>query len=408
MDAHNTSRSLELLLEKLENPASIPEKNLKKHRIDYRLISENNRKALIEFHRDCFARGLSVSRITRLMYCMCKLSVWLGKDFDKADKEDIKSIMVRVEKSDYSEWTKYSIKVAIRQFYKWLRKTEEFPEEVKWIKAKIKKNNQKLPEDMLSEDDVKRLIQVADTKLKKAFIATLYETGCRFGEIIFMRVKHIQFDQIEDQDIGRIFLSGKTGGRRIIVVACVPYLKDWLNEHPEKDNPEAFIWRTYKGTRIEHSSICKTLRRLRDKAGVKKAVNPHNFRHSRATYLANHLTEAQMKHYFGWVQGSKMASVYVHMSGRDVDNALLKVYGIENDRKEEKSKLMPKQCPRCKENNPTTNKYCNKCGMILDEETVVKIVQKDMERRKADDVLDKLVENPEFRRLLEGWVKKLS
>jgi len=43
-----------------------------------------------------------------------------------------------------------------------------------------------------------------------------------------------------------------------------------------------------------------------------------------------------MKQYFGWVQGSDMASVYVHLSGRDVDNALLKLNGLEV--KEEKKR----------------------------------------------------------------------
>jgi hypothetical protein len=35
-----------------------------------------------------------------------------------------------------------------------------------------------------------------------------------------------------------------------------------------------------------------------------------------------------MKEYFGWVQSSDMASVYVHLSGRDVDSALLKLHGM--------------------------------------------------------------------------------
>jgi len=37
-----------------------------------------------------------------------------------------------------------------------------------------------------------------------------------------------------------------------------------------------------------------------------------------------------VKKYFGWNQASKMAAIFVHLSGRDVDNVLLKVYGIEN------------------------------------------------------------------------------
>jgi integrase/recombinase XerD len=44
--------------------------------------------------------------------------------------------------------------------------------------------------------------------------------------------------------------------------------------------------------------------------------------------MANYLTEAKMNAYFGWIQGSDMPSIYVHLSGRDIDDAVLKANGI--------------------------------------------------------------------------------
>lgn len=35
-----------------------------------------------------------------------------------------------------------------------------------------------------------------------------------------------------------------------------------------------------------------------------------------------------MNVYFGWVQGSGMPSIYVHLSGRDIDDAILKANGV--------------------------------------------------------------------------------
>jgi len=59
------------------------------------------------------------------------------------------------------------------------------------------------------------------------------------------------------------------------------------------------------------------------------------FRHSQASRLANDITEAQMNEYFGWMQGSKMPTVYVHMSGRNVDQRLLEIKGVKTPAKEE-------------------------------------------------------------------------
>jgi integrase/recombinase XerD len=39
---------------------------------------------------------------------------------------------------------------------------------------------------------------------------------------------------------------------------------------------------------------------------IKKAVNPHAFRHSRATFMAKHLKEPEMREFFGWGKDSEM------------------------------------------------------------------------------------------------------
>lgn len=41
------------------------------------------------------------------------------------------------------------------------------------------------------------------------------------------------------------------------------------------------------------------------------------------------LTEAQMRVYFGWIKDSEIPSIYVRLSGRDVDATLLKHYGVK-------------------------------------------------------------------------------
>jgi integrase/recombinase XerD len=144
-----------------------------------------------------------------------------------------------------------------------------------------------------------------------------------------------------------------------------------LNDHPDK-RPEAPLWiHSKQGCHengivpLDYYSARKLLTRLRTKAGVAKAVNPQAFRHARATQLANYLTEAQLKEFFGWSRDSKMAGRYVHLSGRDVDNALLRAHGLQAKREEEKPKLNVAKCARCDFNNSTVNSFCSKCGMTL-------------------------------------------
>lgn len=93
-------------------------------------------------------------------------------------------------------------------------------------------------EHMLTEEEIKKLIDFAPSVQEKALIATLYESGCRIGELIFLKIGHVKFDDHGAQ----LFVTGKTGLRRVRVVASVPYLIEWLNKHPLKDDSEAFFW----------------------------------------------------------------------------------------------------------------------------------------------------------------------
>jgi ribosomal protein L40E len=125
--------------------------------------------------------------------------------------------------------------------------------------------------------------------------------------------------------------------------------------------------------------------------------------------MANHLTEAQMNNYFGWKQGSNMPSVYVHLSGRDMDNAILKMNGIKSKNTEKKQSFAPRQCQRCDIMNPPAGKFCFKCGMPLDQETVMKVEEK---RNEMDNImtilLKDLLKDPEIYARIENKLQQIK
>ena len=82
--------------------------------------------------------------------------------------------------------------------------------------------------------------------------------------------------------------------------------------------------------------------------------------------MAHHLTEFQMNAYFGWVQGSEMPGTYVHISGKDLDDHILRINGIKPGEQPLSYKPQNRLCPRCKEINSPTAIYCAKCAEIVD------------------------------------------
>jgi site-specific recombinase XerD/ribosomal protein L40E len=239
------------------------------------------------------------------------------------------------------------------------------------VKVHIKRNKKKngtLPADLLTEEEVLKFIDAAEHARDKALIATLYESGCRAGELLGMQIKDVSFDDKLGGTV--VFMTGKTGKRRLLLVFSTPYIKVWLNRHPLKADRDAALWvgigNRSKHEPLEYDMLNFMLKKLGKKCEIKKPVNPHHFRHSRASYLAKFLTEQQLKVYLGWTQGSAMASTYVHLSGADVDDALLKIFGLKKITEGGTTKLLHKVCLRCKEPNQAEHTFCQKCGFPLE------------------------------------------
>ena len=366
-----------------------------------------NKKRIIEFYKHCLAEGLSIGRIERYIHVLKRIDAWLKKDFKKANKKDIEHLLHELECTDYAEGTKHIFKVCIKKFYKWVSDSEEYPKTVSWIKTTVKNGRSKLPEELLTIEDVKKIIESADNLRDKALIAVLYESGCRIGEIGSLKLKHVQFDKLGCQ----IIVDGKTGSRRIRLINASPYLASWMENHPARNNQDPPLWlniHAKDNETIMYKNFCRIITIASKKAGIRKKVNPHAFRHARATHLANHLTEAQMKVYFGWTQSSDMASVYVHLSGRDIDNALLKLNGIKVDEEEKKNdneSLKPKPCSRCTTINPATGKFCQRCGLPLDMKSAIEL---DEQNKQLNDTMNNLVKMPGVKEFLEQKIKEMN
>jgi hypothetical protein len=90
------------------------------------------------------------------------------------------------------------------------------------------------------------------------------------------------------------------------------------------------------------------------------------------------------------------------MSGRDVDNAILKLNGIETEGAPKKFTV--NKCPRCKEINPENALFCFRCGLPLTQEAATTV-----ESIKTDYVqLADLDEIREMKNALKQELEEIS
>lgn len=390
IDIHNFSNQLENRIKLLMNSS----------------ISQRNKDLILKFRDNCSLEGLSIPRIVKYMVV---LRMWGGLlEFETASIQDVKKAVRIIQEKDYSSWTKSSYKVMLKRFFKWIN-NGVYPPTVSWINGRIKKSEQKIVSnsELLTENDVKKLIANATHPRDKAFLSVLYESGCRIGEIGSLQIGNIKIDEY-----GIIMnVTGKTGQRPIRLISSTPYLMTWYNNHPNKEK-EAPLWVnvgcTNRGSAMKYGSIRMMLKRLFEAVEIKKKYNPHLFRHSRATFLADYLTEFQMNQYFGWIQGSNMPSTYIHMSGKKIDASILALNGIAQPKENKESKLKPKICPRCETINSHDANYCSKCAGILDENAKFHLEQQTERRSKADEMMNLLMKDKEFQHFFSKKIKSIN
>lgn len=358
-------------------------------------LSEKN-KALIFGYRDtCLVKATCGRiRLIRVMGALLRFGLLLAKDFDQVTKEDLERLlaMLLAKRPPYSPETMSTYKAILKGFMTWVVVPDQFPTKnppslVSWITTHVRRRDKHRIErkDLLTPEDIERLLDVCRNPRDKALIAILWETGCRVAEIGNLQLKHLT-----KSDHGyTLDVNGKTGERSPMIISSAPYLTVWVNNHPFKNDPEAPVWVYYHfettPKALRYDTIRYLLARYFQRAGITKPFNPHAFRHSRATYvLANGImNEQQAKAYFGWTPDSDMLATYSHLIDQDANNAILKENNLANVKKKAND-LTPITCPICQELNPPNSEYCTKCGAVLN-------LKKAYEHQQAGQLTDEVV-----------------
>jgi integrase len=388
IDIHNYENKLKTTIKKIQNSDK---------------ISAFNKKVLQKYYQTLCSENLSYARIEKIMDTMGRIAETLKKDLNKVTEEDLRAYITTIlTNSKYSPWTKQNYKVNIKRFWKWYEgNNEDYPQKVKWIKTGIPAQNIKLPEQLLTENDVLKLIDACENARDRAIISTLYETGCRIGELGSATISSVSFEN----GSGQLTLMGKTGARKVFIHFSIPFLREWLKDrlHAKPSDPLFITISGRKGKPLCYNAYRKILAYASNKANLGKPINPHHFRHSRATFLANHLTESQLDSVMGWRIGSDMARTYVHLSGRQINGALKKIYGLGEQEKTQESILKPVKCTICGEINEPGVTECKKCFNPL---TIKAAVERFSEQKKALTILDKAT-TEELKTLIESVVERV-
>jgi integrase len=335
-------------------------------------ILPDNYRALRKHIRMLESGRVKERSIVNHIQALIPFAKWCKVNFSVLIDDDIFDYCERLAKCTYQRGKK-QLKYKPATIYAHKAYLKTFLKSINPIASNsiiLKREKRELPE-ILTEQDAEAMIKAAPNARDRALISTLFESGMRRGEITSIQLKHITFDE---NGVIIVIPKSKTGSRRIRLVYSASYIREWVNVHPKQADREAILFCALREPYpvMSEAGLHDQLIRIAKKAGTKKPVNPHAWRHAAATRLAKHLTEQELKIYLGWTQGSNMAATYVHLAGKDIDDSILKMHGLAVEENKTDT-LKTDRCPRCKEINPANASYCLKCGMPLNRTSSTKI-----------------------------------
>ena len=376
-----------------------------------------NKEYILRFQTYLKANGRKDARVSKLMWGLRKISLKLNKPFGDATEEDIELLLSEILNYKQKNGKKLSensikdYKRCIKQFYIWLSDKKEystnptFLETFRYIK-KIKTPDPKQKhetQDLLTDDDIELLLNKGCTsEFERAILYVLFETGCRIGELLTLRIKDIQ----EDNDVWILNVTGKTGSRPIPIIYSIPHLVRWLELHPKKNDKESPLWVSshngWWGEPLRYIGARKLINRCFKQAGITKRNNPHWWRHSRCTIDAKDPTYTDTVLCSKHGHSPQVAKGYRHITANDVINSARRSAGLVQKEDVKSKLLLPQQCKKCMEINIHNAKYCMKCGKSLQ-------IGETMEREYnelAIQMLTKIMQDPNLLKELQEYMQK--
>jgi site-specific recombinase XerD len=266
----------------------------------------------------------------------------------------------------------------IKRFYIWMQENNHTKldlRKIQKIKPPAFNTMTKTVEMLLSEEQVRAMIEACQISRDRAIISMLYEGGFRIQELGTLRWNQVKFT---DWNV-TVNVDSKTGKPRYIpLVMARSYLAQWKNDYPYPITEDGYVFLTNgRHEQLQYHGIKKQILILAKRAGIEKHITPHIFRHSRITHLIQQKYPESVIKLMMWGDiNSKMFHTYAHLTNADIDDAIAEKNGIlPIDGRKKSTALEPRQCPRCFTVNAPTQGFCGTCGCELTEEAINKVKQ---------------------------------
>ncbi len=286
-------------------------------------------------------KALSENTIDAYEKDLMKLTVYLSDvhvNPEDATTALLRDFIVEISSLGIHPRSQARILSGIKSFYHFLiykNKRTDDPTEL----LESPKIGLRLPE-VLSVEEIDGIISAIDLskpegQRNKAIIETLYGSGLRVSELTGLQLSNIYIDE------GYMLVEGK-GSKQRLVPLSPPAIKQiglWKidrNNLNTKKGAEDILFLNRRGGKLTRAMIFTIIKDLAAKAGIRKNISPHTFRHSFATHLLENGANLRAIQQLLGHESITTTELYTHIDVHFLRKTILECHPMYNERAKNK------------------------------------------------------------------------
>ena len=225
---------------------------------------------------------------------------------------------------------------AARQFLRFLKDNDYIVSDL-GRNVTYAKEPKRLPRGVLSVSEARKIIHAPDTKTvigyrDRTILEVLYSSAIRKEELNSLTLADVDY-----HDGFLRIIEGKGKKDRIVPIGRIAcrYLENYIKSVRAElitDPYNNHLFLTLRGKRFSKNVVWELIKKYAKKAGIKKNVHPHTFRHSCATAMLKNKADIRTIQKLLGHASLDSTQVYTHLSITDLKNVHNRCHPRERDK----------------------------------------------------------------------------
>lgn len=278
-----------------------------------------------------FERSFSDNTLDAYLRDIRKLGEYAKQELKQANPleityENIQEYLFQLSKEKFSERTQARWISSIKAFFKYLLDDEVRPDNPASL-LEGPKLGLYLP-DTLSLEEVEKILSAIDISTalgtrNQCMIEVLYGCGLRVSELITLKISNINFKELY------LKVDGKGNKTRFVPLAeytaklIQQYMTDVRMNAPINRKHEDTLFLNSRGAGMSRIIVFIIIKELTEKAGIRKKISPHTFRHSFATHLLQNGADLRYIQEMLGHSSITTTEIYTHLKNEELRDIIL-------------------------------------------------------------------------------------